>query len=65
MSGFHTDLGWKKLKNLQNVAVDYDVVSKKSEDFIFLHSDNDPYVPMEDASWLAQQLHGKMNVIKG
>jgi predicted alpha/beta hydrolase family esterase len=65
VAGFHTDLGWEKLKEAQNVAVDYEEVSKKAGEFILIYSDNDPYVPMVEVEWLAEKLHGTLKLIKG
>ncbi len=65
VSGFHIDLDWDKLKNLQNVSVDYDDLKQKCDDFILLHSDNDPYVPIEEPQELAERLNGKLIIIKG
>ncbi len=65
VSGFHTDLDWDKLKNLQNVLVDYNDLKQKCDDFILLHSDNDPYVPIEEPQELAERLNGKLIIIKG
>ncbi len=65
VSGFYTDLGWDKLKDLHNIKVDYNNVKRKCDDFIFLHSDNDPYVPLEEPRKLANNLNGKLTVIKG
>lgn len=65
VSGFHDTLGWDKLKDLQNGPVDYDSVREKAQQFILIHSDNDPYVQLSQAEWLAQQLAGHLRVIKG
>lgn len=65
VSGFHDTLGWDKLKNLFNIVVDYDRVKQKAEEFVLLHSDNDPYVELAQAEWLAEKLEGKLRVIKG
>lgn len=65
VSGFHTDFDWDKLKNLQNVPVDYNDLKQKCDDFILLHSDNDPYVPIEEPQELAERLNGKLIIIKG
>lgn len=65
VSGFHDTLGWEKLKDLQNVVVDYDRVKQEAEEFILLHSDNDPYVDLSQAEWLAGKLGGQLRVLKG
>lgn len=65
VSGFHTNLGWEKLNGLQNVSVNYDEIKQRCDDFILVHSDNDPYVSMEEPQELAKRLNGKLTVIKG
>lgn len=65
VSSFCTDLGWDKLKDLHNIKIDYNDVKQKCNNFIFLHSDNDPYAPLEEAQELAAKLGGKLIVIKG
>lgn len=65
VNGFYTNLGWDKLKDLHNIKVNYDDVKQKCDDFIFLHSDNDPYVPLDEPRKLVKNLNGKLTVIKG
>lgn len=65
VSGFYDDLGWDKLKDLFNIVVDYDGVKQKAGEIILLHSDNDPYVDLAQAEWLAEKLDGELRVIKG
>lgn len=65
VSGFRDTLGWDKLKDLQNVTVDYEQVRSKAAEIIQLHSDNDPYVPLDNAKSLGAELGSKFRVIKG
>ena len=65
VSGFCANLGWDKLKDLHNVEVNYNEVKQKCDDFILLHSDNDPYVPLTEPQELAKKLNGKLIIIKG
>ncbi|MDL2235700.1 Type 1 glutamine amidotransferase-like domain-containing protein [Christensenellaceae bacterium OttesenSCG-928-L17] len=65
VSGFHTNLGWDKLSEIQNIKVDYDKVKKMADDFILIYSDTDPYVPTDEAEWLAEKLNGRLKMIKG
>lgn len=65
VSGFCDTLGWDKLKDLQNVTVDYERVRSKAAEIIQLHSDNDPYVPLDNAKSLGTKLGSKFRVIKG
>jgi uncharacterized protein len=44
---------------------DFDRIKSHSGKFIFIHSDNDPYCPLEDAKFLSEKLDGKLVVEKG
>ena len=65
VSGFHTDLGWDKLKDAQNIEVDYGRVKEMADSFTLIYSDNDPYVPVDEVEWLADKLGGRLKMIKG
>ncbi|MFV0485226.1 MAG: alpha/beta fold hydrolase [Candidatus Saccharimonadales bacterium] len=65
VSGFHTDLGWEKLKSIQNIEVDYSKVKKMADEFVIIYSDDDPYVPVDEAEWLAKNLGGRLKLISG
>ena len=43
----------------------YDKIKAKTKRFIFIHSDNDPYCPLEEAKFLADKLNGKLIIKKG
>ncbi len=43
---------WKKIKT-------------KAKRFIIIHSEDDPYCPLEDAKWLAKTLNGELIIKKG
>ena len=64
VSAFHTDLGWDKLRDLFNIPLDYDQIKTKAKQFIFIHSDNDPYVKLEEAQFLVTKLNGELRLIK-
>jgi peptidase E/predicted alpha/beta hydrolase family esterase len=64
VSAFHTDLGWDKLQNLFNIPLDYNQIKTKAKQFIFIHSDNDPYVNLKEAQFLAKKLNGELRLIK-
>lgn len=65
VAGFHTDIGWSELKNIQRIEVDYNRVRRMAEKFILVQSDNDPCVHMKEAEWLRRQLKAKIVVMPG
>lgn len=62
VGSFKDDLGWEKLKDLFDPALDFEKIRGKCEKFIFLHSDNDPHCPLEHAQYLHKQLGGELIV---
>lgn len=44
---------------------DYKKIKTKAKQFILFHSDNDPYVPLEQAETLSQWVKGELIVVKG
>jgi predicted alpha/beta hydrolase family esterase len=62
VSAFRDDLGWDALKDLFTEPFDFGTIRTKADKFIFLHSDNDPYCPIEHAEYLAEQVGGELIV---
>ena len=65
VSAFKNDLGWDSLGDLFQEPLDFEKIKTKSKKFIFIHSDNDPYVPLEQAEHLQEQLEGELIVLEG
>ena len=65
VGAFNGDLGWSELKNFYEKPFDFELIKTKANQFIFIHSDNDPYCPLEHAQFLAQQTDGELIVIPG
>lgn len=64
--GFYkNDLGDEGLKNLFSGKTDFEKVKKHAKKFIIIHSDNDPYCPIEMAEYLSKKLNGKLIIKKG
>jgi predicted alpha/beta hydrolase family esterase len=42
---------------------DFKLIKEEAGKIAFLHSDNDPYCPLEQAEYLAKQLHAPLTVI--
>lgn len=43
----------------------YELIKSLVENVLIIHSDNDPYVPLEHANILSQKLNGKLIVVSG
>jgi len=65
VGAFKNDLNWDQLKSLFEKPLDFDNIKTKAKRFVFIHSDNDPYCPLEHAEYLSGQLGGKLIVKKG
>lgn len=65
VGAFKDDLGWEALNELFVPPMDYAALSKRAEKFLLLHSDNDPYCPLEHAEFLATELHGELRIFPG
>lgn len=50
---------WEMLRELFDEEFDYDEIKSKATRFIFVHSGDDPYCPIEDARTLCKDLDGK------
>src|SRR5690606_650664 len=53
VGSFKDDLGWDSLVGLFTKPFDFEKIKTKSKNFIFIHSDNDPYCPLEHAEYLS------------
>lgn len=53
------------LEGLFEEPLNLEIIKTHAGKFIFFHSDNDPYCPLEGAKYLAEQLNGEMNVLSG
>jgi len=65
VGSFKDDLGWDSLKELFLKPFDFEKIKKHAKQFVFIHSDNDPYCPLEHAEYLSQKLNGKLILVKG
>ncbi|MBU0579192.1 alpha/beta hydrolase [Patescibacteria group bacterium] len=65
VGSFKDDLCWEALEDLFIVPFDFDAIKKKAKRFIFIHSDNDPYCPLDHAKFLSQKLDGKLIIREG
>lgn len=65
VSAFKDDLKWDALVDLFQEPLDFKNIKSHCNKFIFIHSDNDPYVPLEHAKYLSTELKGELNIIEG
>lgn len=65
IASFKDDLGWDVLKGLFVKPFDFDVIKRKAKKFVFFHSDDDPYCPLEHAEYLSSKVSGELVVING
>jgi predicted alpha/beta hydrolase family esterase len=65
VGAFHTDLHWESLKDLFTIQLNYEHLKRRSNKFVFIHSDNDPHVPLIEAEFLARTLDGELLMRKG
>jgi len=65
VGSFKDNLGWDALDGLFEEPFDFEKIKKKAKRFIFIHSDNDPYCPLDHAEYLAKKLNGRLIIKKG
>lgn len=63
VGAFKDALGWDALKNFFTPELEYPRIRKKANKILFIHSENDPYCPMEHAGYLAVQTGGELKII--
>lgn len=64
VGAFDNDLGWESLRSLFEKPLNLEKIRTKANHFVFIHSDNDPYCPLEGAKKLANDLDGELIVKK-
>lgn len=42
---------------------DYEVIAEKTGQLVFLHGDDDPFCPLEQARWMAERTHSDLIVV--
>jgi lincosamide nucleotidyltransferase A/C/D/E len=65
VGSFKDDLGWEALNELFLEPFDFAKIKYKFRFMYFLHSDNDPYCPLEHAQYLHSQIGGDLIVLSG
>ncbi|MBA3724453.1 MAG: alpha/beta hydrolase [Candidatus Levybacteria bacterium] len=66
VGAFHNnDLGWESLEELFEKPFDFASIKQHAKQITFIHSDNDPYIPLEQAEYLAEKLDGELIILEG
>jgi predicted alpha/beta hydrolase family esterase len=65
VGAFKDDLEWDALKELFVEPLNFEKIRKHAKKIIFIHSDNDPYCPLDHARYLSEQLQAELKVIPG
>ena len=47
------------------ISFDFEKMKSKAEDIVFIHSNDDPYCPLEGAEWLTEQTDGELRILPG
>jgi uncharacterized protein len=65
VGSFPKPIGFKEVENFFETPLDFEKIKAKAKYFTIIHSDNDPYVPMEYATELQEKLGARMIVKQG
>jgi len=65
VSAFKDDLEMDELSGLFEEPFDFEKIKQRCGKFIFIHSDNDPYCPLDHAKYLARETNGEVVVFEG
>lgn len=65
VGSFINNLNWDALSDLFVKPFDFDSIKSKANRFIFIHSDNDPYCPLDHAKYLSEKLNGELIILPG
>lgn len=65
VGAFKDDLNWEALEELFLKPFNFEKIKTKAKRFVFIHSDNDPYCPLEHAKYLSAKLGGELIIVPG
>ena len=64
VSVFHDNsLNWEANSRLFDIGFDWSAIQQNTKKLLFIHSDNDPYVPLEQAQYVADNCKAEMVII--
>jgi predicted alpha/beta hydrolase family esterase len=65
VSAFKDNLNWESLDGLFTEPFNFSAIKNHCNKFIFIHSDDDPYCPIEHAQYLSKETDGELIVFEG
>jgi predicted alpha/beta hydrolase family esterase len=65
VGSFRDPLGREDLKGLFEESFDFSKIHTRARRFVFLHSDDDPFCPLEGARYLSEHVGGELIIIHG
>jgi len=66
VSVFHDNsLNWDANSRLFDIPYDFEAIKRNAPKLLFIHSDNDPYVPLEQAQYVSEKCGSNTLVIPG
>lgn len=65
VAGFSGRLNIPELENFYRTPLDWEVIKRRAQRFVAIHSDNDPYVPLERGEEIRDNLGAELIVLPG
>jgi predicted alpha/beta hydrolase family esterase len=65
VAGFSNSLGIGELENFFTKELEYAKIKNVVNKSVFINSDNDPFVPLEEGRFMKEKLGGKLVIMKG
>lgn len=65
VGAFKDDLGREELGDLFSEPLHFESIKHHAKEFIFLHSDDDPFCPLEGVKYLTNKLNGTLKIYPG
>ncbi len=66
VSVFHNNsLEWEPNAELFDVPFDWDAIRRSCQELLFIHSDDDPYVPLDQAQYVADKCRARLVLLSG
>jgi predicted alpha/beta hydrolase family esterase len=65
LSFLQDKLNWHANDRFFDIDFDFEKIKQNSKHAIFIHSDNDPYCPLDQAEYLSNKLDGKLVILEG
>ena len=65
VAGFSESVGIREIESFTEEPLNYKRVKSNCEEFVVIHSDNDPLVPLEKAKILEKEFNAKLIIMNG